>query len=128
QRQVPPGPLELLLWECRVLDGIEANDVDLGMVALCRLPGVVELLFNPAHAQGGVDFFEGGSLGYSVTAKPNHFDGLELRSFNWQVQPLTVDKVESSFALFPVGSVEFDCALLMRGIEHEWLCRGRLCA
>jgi hypothetical protein len=23
-------------------------------------------------------------------------------------------------ALFPKGSVEFDCALLMRGIEHEW--------
>jgi Uncharacterized conserved protein (COG2071) len=78
------------------------------------------------------DFFEHGSLGYSVTAKPTHFDGLELRSFNWQVQPLAVDKVESSFfedkALFPAGSVEFDCALLMRGIDHEWLGRGRLCA
>jgi hypothetical protein len=22
--------------------------------------------------------------------------------------------------LFPKGSIEFDCALLMRGIEHEW--------
>jgi hypothetical protein len=76
------------------------------------------------------DFFEGGSLGYSVTAKPGQFDGLELHSFNWQVQPLAVDKVESSFfedrALFPPGSVEFDCALLMRGIEHEWQGRGKL--
>jgi hypothetical protein len=70
------------------------------------------------------NFFERGSLGYSVSAEPGPFDGLELRSFNWQVQPLAVDKVESSFfedrALFPPGSVEFDCALLMRGIEHEW--------
>jgi len=77
------------------------------------------------------DFFEKGSLGYSVTAQPDQFDGLELRSFNWRVQPLAVAKVESSFfenrALFPPGSVEFDCALLMRGIEHEWHGRGRLC-
>jgi|SRR5579864_691762 len=77
-------------------------------------------------------FFEKGSLGYSVTAKPDQFDGLELRSFNWQVQPLAVDRVESSFfenrALFPSGSVEFDCALLMRGIEHEWHGRKPLCA
>jgi hypothetical protein len=78
------------------------------------------------------DFFERGSLGYSVTAKPDQFDGLELRSFNWQVQPLAVERVESSFfedrALFPPGSVEFDCALLMRGIEHEWHGRGQLCS
>jgi hypothetical protein len=82
--------------------------------------------------QEASDFFERGSLGYSVTAKPDQFDGLELRSFDWQVQPLAVGKVESSFfesrALFPPGSVEFDCALLMRGIEHEWHGRGRLCA
>ncbi len=67
-----------------------------------------------------------------MTAKPSQFDGLELRSFNWQVQPLAVDKVESSFfenrALFPPDSVKFDCALLMRGIEHEWHGRERLCA
>lgn len=78
------------------------------------------------------DFFERGSLGYSVTARPGQFDGLELHSFNWRVQPLAVAKVESSFfednALFPPGSVEFDCALLMRGIEHEWHERGNLCA
>jgi hypothetical protein len=76
------------------------------------------------------DFFERGSLGYSVTARPDQFDGLELRSVNWQVKPLAVDKMESSFfedkALFPPGSVEFDCALLMRGIQHEWHGRGRL--
>jgi hypothetical protein len=69
-------------------------------------------------------FFECGSLGYSLTAKPGQFDGLELRSCTWQVQPLAVRNVESSFfedrTLFPQGSVRFDCALLMRGIDHEW--------
>jgi hypothetical protein len=77
-------------------------------------------------------FFEKGSLGYSVTAQPGQFDGLELRSFRWQVQPLSVDQVVSSFfenrALFPPGTVAFDCALLMREIEHEWHGRGQLCA
>ena len=76
------------------------------------------------------NFFQRGSLGHSVTSTPGQFDGLELRSFHWQVHPLAVNKVESSFfedpKLFPPGSVEFDCALLMRGIEHEWHGRGRL--
>jgi hypothetical protein len=78
------------------------------------------------------EFFSKGSLGYSVTAQPGKFDGLELRSFNWKVFPLAVDKVESSFfenhTMFPPGSVQFDCALLMRGIDHEWLGRESLCS
>lgn len=52
------------------------------------------------------------------------YDGLELRTFNWDVASLEVGRVESSLfsdaSVFPTGSVEFDCALLMRGIEHEW--------
>jgi hypothetical protein len=77
-------------------------------------------------------FFERGSLGYSATAQPGRFDGLELRSFSWHVAPLAVERVESSLfedqALFPPESVEFDCALLMRGIDHEWHGRGALSA
>lgn len=80
--------------------------------------------------QEASDFFERGSLGYSVTATPDQFDGLELRSFNWQVHPLAVEQVESSFfddqTVFPPGSIEFDCALLMRGIDHEWHGRGMM--
>jgi Uncharacterized conserved protein (COG2071) len=77
-------------------------------------------------------FFKRGSLGYSVTKKPGEFDGLELRSFTWHVNTLAVDKVKSSFfedqTLFPPGSVVFDCALLMGGIEHEWHGKDQLCA
>ncbi len=77
-------------------------------------------------------FFECGSLGYSVTATPGRFDGLELRTFNWQVRPLKVESVTSSFfenqELFPPGSVEFDCALLMQGIDHEWHGKDCLCS
>ena len=78
------------------------------------------------------DFFERGSVGYSATMRQGEFDGLELRSFKWQVQPLAVEKVESSFFedqnLFPADRVQFDCALLMRGIDHEWHAREPLCS
>jgi hypothetical protein len=69
-------------------------------------------------------FFERGSLGYSATAKSGEYDGMELRCLGWRVEPLDVEEVESSYfedrSVFSPGSVEFDCALLMRGIEHEW--------
>ena len=77
------------------------------------------------------DFFERGSLGYSRGATPGRFDGLELHSHRWRVEPLEVSQVESSYfedtKLFPAGSVEFDSALLMRNIDHEWRGRETLC-
>jgi hypothetical protein len=69
-------------------------------------------------------FFEGGSLGYSATSDPGRLDGVTLRTKSWKVEPLRIDDVFSSYfsdgAKFPAGSVRFDCALLMRDIEHEW--------
>ena len=47
------------------------------------------------------DFFERGSLGYSVTARPGRFDGLELHSFNWQVQPLVVERGRQAVLVCP---------------------------
>jgi hypothetical protein len=69
-------------------------------------------------------FFQAGSLGYSATRDPGRFQGLELRCLRWEVEPLEVEEVQSGYfedeSLFPKGSIEFDCALLMRGIQHEW--------
>jgi hypothetical protein len=77
------------------------------------------------------DFFQAGSLGYSETPQPARFQGLVLRCVNWQVEPLEVDEVRSSFfedeSLFPQGSIEFDSALLMRDIHHEWHAQADLC-
>jgi hypothetical protein len=68
------------------------------------------------------DFFEKGSIGYSPNGKT--FDGMELKSKQWKVRPLDVQDVESSFFnnedIFPKGSVQFDNALLMTNIHHEW--------
>jgi hypothetical protein len=69
-------------------------------------------------------FFETGSLGYSVTSSADRLDGIKLETKQWRVEALDVDEVSSSYfadeALFPKGSVEFDHALIMRDIEHEW--------
>ena len=77
------------------------------------------------------EFFQQGSLGYSATRMDGRYDGLELRCNNWHVEPIEVEKVESSYfedeSRFPRGSVEFDCALLMRGIDHQWHSRQDLC-
>ena len=68
-------------------------------------------------------FFEPGSLGYSATAGGRKLDGIVLRTQTWEVRPLRVESVESSYfsdeSLFPRGSVSFDCALIMRNIAHE---------
>jgi len=76
-------------------------------------------------------FFESGSVGYSPQVSNGRFDGLELRTLNWHVQPLSVARVESSFfsdrSIFPPGEVTLDNALLMRSIEHEWHSRDALC-
>jgi hypothetical protein len=76
------------------------------------------------------EFFQGGALGWSSRPGDNSFDGLELTCGQWRMEPLAIERVESSFfqdpKIFPAGSVEFDSAFLMRNIAHEWHARGRL--
>lgn len=68
-------------------------------------------------------FFENGSIGYSPDKKS--FEGLELKTYSWQVSLLEVENVQSSFfenrSIFPENSIKFDNALLMKNIEHEWI-------
>jgi hypothetical protein len=74
--------------------------------------------------QDASTFFEGGSLGYSVTSDPDRLDGLTLKTMEWRVAPLEVKEYFSSWfndaKRFPKGSIEFDHALIMRNIPHEW--------
>jgi len=75
-------------------------------------------------------FFSLGATGYSATRESDHYHGMELRSLNWKVQPMQISSAHSSFfsepMRFPRGSVELDCALVMRNIEHEWHSRPDL--
>ena len=73
--------------------------------------------------QQASDFFEPGSLGYSAMSNGT-LEATRLHTHRWSVAPLHVDAVESSYfgdvSRFPPGSVTFDCALIMRDIDHEW--------
>lgn len=69
-------------------------------------------------------YFEGGSVGYSVTKDCCRLDGIRLVTERWEVRPLEVEEIRSSFfsdeTVFPAGSVVFDHALIMRDIAHTW--------
>ena len=73
---------------------------------------------------GASDFFERGAIGYSPDNTGTNYDGLELKTYRWEVSPLAVTHVHSSFFentnIFPEGSTRFDNALLMKRILHEW--------
>jgi hypothetical protein len=68
-------------------------------------------------------FFESGAIGYSPNG--DKFEGLKLKTYNWNVDPLNVTSVYSSFFdnqnLFPKESIKFDNALLMTQLKHEWM-------
>lgn len=70
------------------------------------------------------EFFIGGALGYSVNRGEKHLDGITLETKEWKVRPLKVENVTSSFygdtSVFPEGTIEFDHALIMQNVEHEW--------
>ena len=76
-------------------------------------------------------FYKAGALGYSVTQEMGVYQGMELRCRSWDVAPLEMEEVRSSYyddpAVFPKGSIHYDCTLLMRGIAHEWHGQRDLC-
>ncbi|HVJ69783.1 MAG TPA: DUF2071 domain-containing protein [Caulifigura sp.] len=75
-------------------------------------------------------FFEAGRLGFSATKDCCRLDGLELSTTTWRVEPFRVEAVQSSWfddhSIFPLGSAEFDHALVMRNVAHEWHSAGSM--
>jgi len=78
------------------------------------------------------DFFEAGALGYSATHQAGRYDGLRLRTTNWQVKPLEIESVTSSYfddpAHFASGEAQLDSILLMRDVQHDWCSEPAMCA
>ena len=74
------------------------------------------------------EFFKAGAVGWSMASRPGCCEGLELVCERWIARPFAVEAVASSYfndqSLFPAGSVEFDSALVMRGIRHRWRAVG----
>ncbi|HMP83154.1 MAG TPA: DUF2071 domain-containing protein [Verrucomicrobiota bacterium] len=73
-------------------------------------------------------FFQTGGCGWSPSTNCA-LEGVQLHTDHWAMHPLAVERAESSFFSdehrFPAGSVQFDSALLMRGIHHEWRALGK---
>ena len=76
------------------------------------------------------NFFSLGATGYSATNEPEHYHGMELKTLNWTIEPLHIREAVSCFfsdkTKFPEGTIELDCALLMRNVAHEWHSRPDL--
>jgi len=69
-------------------------------------------------------FFRRGDCGFSCSLREGRLDGLQLKTLRWQMSPVRVHQCSSTFfedrERFPADAVQFDCALMMRGIPHEW--------
>ena len=69
-------------------------------------------------------FFRGGESGYSPTHDPARWDGVALKLERWNLVPMQVEHVRSSFfhdpAKFPAGSIELDSAYILCAIPHTW--------
>ena len=108
----------------RIALSMKSNDGDVSIEVIGRqsegLPQ--SSIFQSLRESSG--FFEAGSLGYSATSDRERLDGLLLETKEWHVEPLSVERVYSSYFAdekkFPKGSAEFDHALIMRNIMHEW--------
>ena len=70
------------------------------------------------------EFFRRGDCGFSCSLREGKLDGLQLKTLRWEMSALHVNELYSAFfqsgERFPVNAAQFDCALLMRGIPHEW--------
>src|SRR5262249_14814989 len=87
-----------------------AADVEINAHRASRLPATS--IF--ASLDEASEFFARGSVGYAAARNPSCCDGLELFTSRWEVEPLDVQSVRSSFfedtKRFPEGTVYFDCA------------------
>jgi uncharacterized protein YqjF (DUF2071 family) len=77
------------------------------------------------------DFFLTGNIGWSQKENDKGFDSIELSTVEWSMKPLRVSEQFSAYFMdeskFPKGSVEFDSAMVMQGLEHSWISREELC-
>ena len=88
-------------------------------------PGSV---FTSIEAASG--FFRCAPAGYAATPTGGVFDGVELETSGWTLQPLHLDTVASSFfddrRRFPAGTAVPDSAFLMSGLRTIWHPQPRL--
>jgi hypothetical protein len=103
---------------------VDSRDGDVHIVVAARLAGTLppESVFGDLAAASR--FFRCAPVGYSATPGHGVFDGVELRTAGWGLQPLHVDELSSSYFddpdRFPAGSAVLDSAFLMAGLTTTW--------
>jgi len=98
---------------------MQANDGSVAVHVKGRVAEKLPESSSFATLEEASGFFERGSVGYSPGR--DGLDAIALRTVHWRVEPLAIDDVHSTFFdAFPSGSVAFDCALVMRNIDHVW--------
>ena len=108
----------------RVDIGYESDDafvaIDVRAAVADELPS--DSLFGTLERAS--EFFRRDSRGYSPSSQGGQCECVELCTETWNVTPLAVDSVRSSWfddeARFPAGSIALDSALLMRRIPAVW--------
>jgi hypothetical protein len=69
-------------------------------------------------------FFRSAPVGYAATPCDGEYDGVELGTDGWNLEPLHVERVTSSFfddpARFPSKTATLDSAFLMSQITTRW--------
>ena len=77
-----------------------------------------------ADVESASEFFGCGPIGYSARPDGAAFDGVRLDPHGWNLRPLTVEHVASSYfddmRRFPPGSITLDSAFLMRDLDTTW--------
>jgi Uncharacterized conserved protein (COG2071) len=77
-------------------------------------------------------FFASAPVGYAATPAGEVFDGVRLETEGWQLHPMCLEQVSSSFfddpARFPPGTAAPDSAFLMTGLATTWHPQPRLSA
>lgn len=85
-----------------------------------------------ADVEGASRFFRCAPVGYAATPTDGVFDGVELGTDGWNLEPLQVEEASSSFfddpARFPPGTATLDSAFLMGGLATTWHPQPRLSA
>ena len=70
------------------------------------------------------DFFRSADSGSSLVEDTKSLGGIALEAKEWKIRPFGLNRLSCSFfddkTRFPLGSIEFDHALVMRDVAHAW--------
>ena len=70
------------------------------------------------------EFFRGANSGGSPIEDSDGLEGIAVEAKDWKVRPFRINRASCSFfddqSRFPMGSIEFDHALVMRDIAQAW--------